>query len=234
MTGNYVGNELEIFAQALYWKAYFSSVLAPFGKRVLEVGAGVGATTSILCDGSQDEWLCLEPDKQLLAEVDAQISSGALPACCHTHAGIVYDLDPDTLFDSILYIDVLEHIEDDHAELQQSASHLAPGGRLIVLSPANPFLYSPFDKAIGHYRRYTRTSLAALNPPGCEQIKSVYLDSIGLFTSLANRLVIRQSLPTQAQILFWDRRLVPLSKFIDRLIGFRIGRSIISIWGRVQ
>lgn len=234
MTECYVGNELEIFAQAVQWKAYFSSILELSGKKVLEVGAGIGATTSILCDGSQDEWLCLEPDEKLLAQVDAQLRSGSLPACCRTRIGTVCDLEPDVFFDCILYIDVLEHIEDDRAELEQVACHLAPFGRLIVLSPAHPFLYSPFDKAIGHYRRYVRASLAALIPPGCKEIKSIYLDSIGLLSSLANRLLLRQSVPTQAQILFWDRRLVPLSKRIDSLMGFRIGRSILSIWERVQ
>ncbi len=234
MTETYIGNELEIFANALRWKAYFSGTLAPYGKKVLEVGAGLGATTSILCDGSQEEWLCLEPDLQLLAQVEARIRSGELPACCHARAGTVRDLAPGALFDSILYIDVLEHIKEDQAELEHAARHLAPGGRLIVLSPAYSFLYSPFDESIGHYRRYTRASLTLLTPPACKIVRSMYLDSVGLFTSLANRLFLKQSMPTQAQILFWDRNLVPLSKIIDRLIGFRFGRSVIVIWERPQ
>jgi ubiquinone/menaquinone biosynthesis C-methylase UbiE len=230
MTETYIGNELEIFAHALRWKAYFSSFLAPYGKKVLEVGAGIGATTAILCDGSQEEWLCLEPDLELLAQVEEQIRCGTLPSCCRVHAGTVRNLEPEALFDSILYIDVLEHIEDDRAELEQAARHLAIGGRLMVLSPAYPFLYSPFDEAIGHYRRYTRASFTALTPQGCKQDKLLYLDSVGLFTSLANRLLLRQSLPTHAQILFWDRKLVPLSKFFDRITGFNVGRSIVAIW----
>lgn len=234
MTETYIGNELELFAHAQNWKRYFGGVIAPLGLRVLEVGAGLGATTAALCDGAQDEWLCLEPDRSLLAEVQARIQSGALPACCRPRAGTVTDLAPDERFDSILYIDVLEHIAEDRAELEQAARHLAPGGRLVALSPAYPFLYSPFDKAIGHHRRYTRASLAALTPPGCRQSKLLYLDSVGLLTSLANRLFLRQSLPTQAQILFWDRHLVPLSRRLDPLIGFRAGRSVISIWERVQ
>lgn len=234
MTETYIGSELELFAHAQNWKRYFGSVIAPLGPRVLEVGAGLGSTTAALCDGTQDEWLCLEPDRSLLDEVQARIQRGNLPACCHPRAGTVSELTPDERFDSILYIDVLEHIEDDHAELARAAAHLHPGGRLVVLSPAYPFLFSPFDKAIGHYRRYTRASLAALTPPGCRQSKLLYLDSVGLLTSLANRLFLHQSLPTQAQILFWDRRLVPLSRLLDPLIGFRAGRSVISIWERVQ
>jgi SAM-dependent methyltransferase len=227
----YIGSELELFAYAEHWKAYFKSILSPFfGKRVLEVGAGLGATTQALCDGSQAEWICLEPDPQLLA----QVREKELPACCRPQVGFVSSLASEAVFDSILYIDVLEHIEDDRAELARASQHIGPGNRLIVLSPAYPFLYSPFDQSIGHYRRYDRASLAALTPPGCKIVKMQYLDSVGLLTSLANRLFLRQSLPTQAQILFWDRRLVPLSRFFDRLIGYRFGRSILGIWERIK
>lgn len=225
----YIGSELEIFAHAQRWKAYYKSLIAPFfGQRVLEVGAGLGATTAALCDGSHEAWICLEPDPDLLA----QLASRPLPACCRPQAGFVSTLAPDSRFDSILYIDVLEHIEDDRAELDRASRHLAPGGKLIVLSPAYQFLFSPFDESIGHYRRYTRAMLSALTPPGCRLILLRYLDSVGLLTSLANRLFLRQSLPTHAQILFWDRRLVPLSRLVDRLIGFRFGRSIVAVWNK--
>jgi SAM-dependent methyltransferase len=223
----YIGSELELFAHAHQWKAYYKSLIAPFfGKRVLEVGAGLGATTAALCDGTQDEWTCLEPDPDLLA----QLRSRPLPGCCCPQAGFVATLAPDSRFDSILYIDVLEHIEDDRAELERASRHLPPGGHLIVLSPAYQFLFSPFDASIGHYRRYTRATLSALTPPGCRLILLRYLDSVGLLTSLANRLVLRQPLPTRAQILFWDRRLVPLSRLLDPLFGFRFGRSVVAVW----
>jgi 2-polyprenyl-3-methyl-5-hydroxy-6-metoxy-1,4-benzoquinol methylase len=223
----YIGSELEIFAHAQRWKAYYKSLIAPFfGQRVLEAGAGLGATTAALCDGTQAEWICLEPDPHLLA----QLQSRPLPGCCRPQLGFVSSLLPDSRFDSILYIDVLEHIQDDSAELERASRHLAPGGRLIVLSPAYQFLFSPFDESIGHYRRYTRATLSALTPPGCRLILLRYLDSVGLLTSLANRLFLRQSLPTHAQILFWDRRLLPLSRVLDRLVGYRFGRSVVGIW----
>lgn len=232
MTETYVGNELEIFANAVQWKAYFSKILEPFGNKVLEVGAGIGATTSVLCDGTQSEWLCLEPDPGLLGQINVRIASGDLPKCCRPQIGSIYDLNPGALFDSILYIDVLEHIEDDRAELEQASRHLAHSGKIMVLSPAYPFLYSPFDKAIGHFRRYTSASLASLTPPSCQQIKLVYLDSVGLITSLSNRILMKQSMPTHNQILFWDRKIIPISRIIDHLIGFRVGRSVLSIWQR--
>ena len=113
---SYVGSELEIFARATTWKRYFGSLMAPFlGRRVLEVGAGLGATTQILCDGRQEQWTCLEPDPLLLAELEQTIRSGRLPAGCTARLGTLKRLAPEETFDAILYIDVLEHIRDGSA-----------------------------------------------------------------------------------------------------------------------
>jgi len=231
---SYTGDELEIFAKALHWKAYYRQFIAPYlGKRVLEVGAGIGATTSVLCDGSQDEWQCLEPDENLAAEISHKIRNNVLPRCCRTLAGTITDLAPDQLFDSILYIDVLEHIADDKTEIHEASIHLDNGSSLVVLSPAYPFLYSPFDRSIGHHRRYTHSSLAALKPENCELVKMVQLDSLGALTSIANRFLLRQDIPTEKQIYFWDRFLIPTAKVIDKMLGYRVGRSIIAIWERI-
>ena len=134
---NYIGSELEIFAKAENWKSYFSRFISPLlGENVLEVGAGIGATTEILCNQSHKTWLCLEPDAELLAQVDEKIKKGILPVSCKMQRGVVADLDKEMLFDSIIYIDVLEHIEKDGEELAQASQHLKVGGKLIVLSPA--------------------------------------------------------------------------------------------------
>ncbi len=229
----YIGSELEIFARASNWKAYYKRHIAPyFGSRLLEVGAGLGATTAALCNGSQTAWTCLEPDASMAAEIERKIRAGELPSCCASRVGTVDSLAPDERFDSILYIDVLEHIEDDRRELHAASLHLNPGGRLIVLSPAYPFLYSPFDRSIGHFRRYTRASLTACAPANCRTVKIFHLDSIGVFTSLANRLLLHQDVPTEKQILFWDKRVIPVSKIFDWLFRYRLGRSVIGVWER--
>ncbi|OGV67540.1 MAG: methyltransferase type 12 [Lentisphaerae bacterium RIFOXYB12_FULL_65_16] len=227
----YIGKELDLFAQAVNWKSYLHDLLAPhLGQRVLEVGAGQGTTTAALCDGNRQEWVCLEPDPKLRAELDQRCSDGRIPPCCRVHGGVVADLRPAHPFDSVLYVDVIEHIADDRHELAQAAQHLAPGGALIVVAPAHPFLFSAFDRAIGHHRRYSRRTLTAVTPPaGCVEMLR-YLDSAGMLASLANRVLLRQSLPSEKQILFWDRRLVPLSRRIDPLLGHRVGKSVVCIW----
>jgi SAM-dependent methyltransferase len=227
----YIGSELELFAAAKRWKLYLRRQIAPYlGPDVLEVGAGIGGTTKALCRDDHHSWVCLEPDRALLAQVSQAIEAGELPCFCRPVVGTLDDVRDLAPFDTLLYIDVLEHIEDDLGQLAQASRCLKPGGYLVVLSPAHPFLYSPFDRAIGHYRRYTRRSLRALNPRGMELTRIRYLDSAGMLASLGNRLVLNQSMPTPRQIAFWDRFLVRPSTVLDPLLGFRIGKSVLGIW----
>jgi hypothetical protein len=230
---NYQGQELDVFAAARNWKMYFKSFLMPyFGERVLEVGAGQGATTRILCDGQFQMWLCSEPDDALRNKVDEMINQQELPACCHTTEKLIADIDPSVKFDTILYIDVLEHIQNDRGELERASQHLMNSGHLIILAPAYQYLFSDFDRAIGHYKRYDKASLSSLKPSHCRITRSFYLDSTGLLTSLVNKLLLKQSTPSQEQILFWDRFLIPISKVMDRVLNYRIGRSIVVIWSK--
>ncbi len=229
----YGGTELELFAEARRWKAYFSRRIRPFlGPRVLEVGAGLGSTTAVLAPGDRQEWVCLEPDPKLLARVSEKISRGELPAFCRTQSGTISALDEAFKFDAILYIDVLEHILDDRDELARAAGRLSEGGHLVVLAPASPRLFSPFDAAVGHHRRYTRKSLEGLAPGTLRVARSEYLDAFGYLVSLANARGLRRPVPTRRQIQFWDKTMVPLSLVFDPLTGRRFGRSILCVWER--
>ena len=201
------------------------------GTRILEVGSGLGEITRHLgkC-GSYEDWLCTEPDKEMSAEIAKKIEKGILPSFCRVKPVLLSDLEEERLFDTILYIDVLEHISEDKKELLDAVKHLSTGGMLIIVSPAHNWLYTPFDRAIGHYRRYNRRSILELTPSGLVCNKVLYFDSIGLFASLANKLLLRQSNPKPSQILFWDRVLVPLSRFFDKILLHKFGKNIMAIW----
>jgi hypothetical protein len=136
------------------------------------------------------------------------------------------------MFDAILYIDVIEHIDDDSGQLELAATRLNQDGHLIVLSPAHQWLFSPFDEAIGHYRRYSRNTLRAVGPADCQLVFLRYLDSVGLLASLANRLFLRASRPTTRQIAFWDRFMVPVSRVVDPCLAYRLGKSVLGVWRR--
>lgn len=225
----YVGSELDVFALATNWKRYFSAALRPFvSGEVLEVGAGIGETTRAMWHPGVRHWVCLEPDARLAERLaDVRLEGKTAPEVI---VGVVETLPPARQFDTILYIDVLEHIANDRAELAAAASHLRPGGHLVVLSPAFNQLYSPFDKAIGHHRRYTSGSLSAVFPQQLIPRRRRYLDSVALLLSLANKLLLRQSMPTRRQILFWDRILVPIARVVDPLVMYRLGRSVIAVY----
>jgi len=227
----YDGGELALFAQAHRWKATLRRLIAPFlGDAVLEVGAGLGATTEALCGDAVRRWVCLEPDPAQTAEIAAKIACGTLPACCRAMTGVLANLPSEDLYDSLLYVDVLEHIADDKAELAGAAHHLAPQGFLVVVAPAHQWLMSPFDRSVGHFRRYSSASLRALTPPGLRLEHLYYIDSCGLLLSLGNRLLLREAMPSLAQILFWDRVVVPMSRLLDPLLGRRLGKTVIAVW----
>jgi SAM-dependent methyltransferase len=233
MTQHYVGSELELFSTAANWKSYFSGVIRPFiGGRVLEVGAGIGANIPYLYSDQVEEWTSLEPDPDLAGRIAEAVERGTLPARCRVKVGTLRDVEPASLYDTILYLDVLEHIADDAAELAAAANHLAPGGHLVVLGPAHQFLFSAFDQAIGHYRRYNSRSLAALTPIGCTLQHCRMLDAAGFFASLANAALLRASAPSPRQIRLWDGVLVPISRVLDRVTAHRFGKTVVVVWRR--
>jgi SAM-dependent methyltransferase len=228
-----LAQELSLFDRnATAWKTYWASFVRPFVRgRVLEVGAGNGGSIRHLL-GSATDWLCLEPDPTFAANLGQEIGSGVLPPICRVQIATLRDLPVDQDFDTILYIDVMEHLADDHGEAALAAQHLAPGGALVVLSPAHQFLFSPFDEAVGHYRRYSRSSLAAIVPPSLETVKLIYLDSIGMVLSLGNRLLLRSATPNEAALRFWNDVAIPLSRRLDGVFDHAVGKSVLGIWRR--
>jgi hypothetical protein len=221
---SYPGSELDVFAHAQNWKRYVASQLRPYLiGQVLEVGAGIGSNMEVCFDGSQKEWICLEPDVNLAKRIPKKER-------CQIVVGTISDLPAGRKFDSILYYDVLEHIQDDRSELALAANRLSPGGYLSILSPAHQWLYTAFDNAIGHYRRYNKTSLASAGPSSLTLERLRYLDSAGMLASLANRLVMKSASPTVKQIQVWDRLLVPASRVLDPLCRHHLGKSILAVW----
>lgn len=228
---HYLGAELDVFARAQNWKRYLAAQMASFVfGDVLEVGAGIGAITQALAPLPRRTWTCLEPDAGLAQRLNSAVRAMAGPDRISVIIGALRDLPSAANYDCILYVDVLEHIEKDGAEVSAAVAMLRRGGHLVVLCPAHNWLYTPFDRAIGHYRRYDRCRFQSLQPPSASMVRLRYLDSVGLGASLGNRLFLRSASPTQAQVLFWDRVLVRASVLLDPLLGYRIGKSIIGVW----
>lgn len=226
----YIGSELELFANATNWKRYWGSQVQPYiGKTVFDIGAGLGANVELLHRPGSN-WLCIEPDTELAAGANKRIADLGLSADCTVLHGTLADLDPGQKADTIIYIDVLEHIEDDVSEFRRAVSYLQPGGHIIVLAPAYQWLFTPFDAAVGHFRRYTKKTLQAAAPDGLKLRRLRYLDSVGFFASAANKLILKSANPNPAQIAFWDRVMVPPSRIADKLLAHSAGKTVLGVW----
>jgi protein-L-isoaspartate O-methyltransferase len=231
MNYKYIGSELELFAAATNWKEYVAAILRPFViGRVLEVGAGIGSNICYLHNSLVREWMCLEPDANLASQIKDRLEKGQLPGNCRVVTGTIASVDAAAFFDTILYIDVLEHISEDWAELVRAYRFLAARGNLVVMVPAHQFLFTAFDAAIGHHRRYNRAGLRALTPPGCQIVTCLMLDSAGFFASLAKKILPSAPLPSKKQIAVWDKFLVPISRVFDRGLGYSFGKTIVAVW----
>lgn len=232
--GTYVGSELSLFAHAVRWKRYWSSRIRRYiGSSVIEVGAGLGSNTTFMNDGSASSWECAEPDEAMSRHLEAARQRGELPGNVVVTRGTL-ESRGGVPVDTIIYIDVLEHIEDDRDEFRRAASSLTAGGHLIVLAPAHQWLYSAFDAAIGHHRRYTKRSLLRLNDAELELelVEAFYLDSVGLLASAVNRFMLRSANPSRAQIALWDGVLVSLSRVVDVLTLGSFGKTVVAVWRR--
>lgn len=225
----YPGKELDLFAEAKNWKNYVRVLLKRYIKEgVLEVGAGIGSNTCLLRSCSNSKWLCLEPDPNLFQSLKEKINSYGIVNCA-AERGTIDSLTDKQAFNSILYLDVLEHIREDRKEIEKVVQHLKIEGNLIILAPAHQWLFTPFDTAIGHYRRYNKLTLKAVLPDNIEVVKLIYVDSVGLLASLANKLFLKQSQPGLRQIRTWDCFMVPISRRIDSILGYKLGKTVLLI-----
>jgi SAM-dependent methyltransferase len=231
MMSSYAGRELEIFAAATNWKSYWGGHVTRFlHGDVLEVGAGLGANTKTLVNRAIERWVCLEPDPGLATLLAESIPRIAFGERCEVREGTITVVRSSEEFDAILYLDVLEHIADDRSELRRAVDHLRVGGTLIVLAPAHGWVFSAFDDAIGHYRRYDKVSLREAVPAPLTSELVIYLDSVGILASLANRLFLKRALPKGWEIRLWDKVFVGGSRILDPLLRYSVGKSVLGVW----
>ena len=142
----YVGEELDLFSLAANWKRYLAARIGPYlGDTVLEVGAGIAGTTSFLCGTHRKDWCCLEPDPKLCRLIAEKLARGVLPSFCRVVQGTTCTPSiQQSGFDTLAYIDVLEHIEADHEELARAAGLLKSGGYVVALAPAHQALFRAY------------------------------------------------------------------------------------------
>lgn len=209
------------------YNLWIVSHLKPFaGKRILEVGSGTGNLTRFFLDA--DELLAVDLEAAFLRELESRLGgSGRIRTEVMNVAAPQDPLEGRT-FDTILCVNVLEHISGDEETLKRFRAHLVPGGRLLLLVPAHAALYGGVDAAAGHVRRYDRKGLATkLVAAGFQVEKLRYFNMLGALGWWFNvRLLRRRYLPNNQPRLL--NLLVPLLRLEDR---FRppFGLSLIAV-----
>ncbi len=208
------------------WQSDLSK--AQLGRRILEVGCGLGNFTERLLDrelvvGIDIDPHCIQHHRTRFAG-QPQIRSRVLDA-----------LDPAFLelrherIDSIVCLNVLEHIEQDQTVLERMQQVLPSGGRVVLMIPAFMALYGPIDHHLGHYRRYTRASLietaarAGLRPRDIR-----YMNTAGFFGWWLNSKMGRQQ-QSEAQIATFDNYVVPVMARVEGWVRPPFGQSLFAV-----
>ena len=194
---------------------------------VIEIGAGIGQMTAHLLELPHIQRLiAIEPEAKLSSRHREQFPRHEL------YEGTIEDVPPNTAWDAILSINVLEHIEGDARELARYSALLRERrGHFCVLVPARPEIYSPIDKDFGHFRRYTRPELRSkLEAVGFEIVKLHYFNFVGYFAWWLNFRILGKRVFEAGKVRFYDRMIFPAVHFLESTVARPpIGQSLVAV-----
>lgn len=137
-------------------------------------------------------------------------------------------------YDTIVALNVLEHIKNDALAIHNCRELLAPNGQLVLLVPAYQFLYNSLDKNLDHYKRYNKTNLSQLiNNEGLQVVEIKYFNFIGIFGWwFTGSLLKKKQIPNYQLKIF--NKLIPIFRFIDMLVFNKAGLSVIVICKKIN
>jgi SAM-dependent methyltransferase len=196
------------------------------GRRVLEIGSGIGNLSTFLVD--RERLVLTDTREEYLDRLRSRFAKHPNVSVARLYLPTELGALAGQHFDTIICLNVLEHVDDDISALQAIRRMLAPNGRLILLVPALSALYGTIDKALGHHRRYKRASLESLlGATGFNVAHIEYFNLAGVpGWWFAGRVLRRQMIPATSLKLY--DMLVPLFR-LERLLPWRIGQSLIAI-----
>jgi SAM-dependent methyltransferase len=222
-SAEYLGREtLADLTQATNYNSHLKRLIQAnyeVGERVLDFGAGNGHFLNLISD-RKGVFTAIEPDSQLKDQI--------------RNSGLAHVIEPENvpvgMVDFLYTLNVLEHIQDDEGTLERFNLWLRQGGTLFVYVPALPHLYSKFDASIGHFRRYKKRELLEKVERAGFRVKMVrFLDPVGYFVALIYRLFINSGKISQGQLVFFDKYLYPLSRWVSPLTSSLFGKNILLV-----
>jgi len=219
--------EFEVLQLAVNYRRYLINEFSPYLRgRILEVGAGIGQITRELAGLPQVEAVdVLEPELKLYHRLLEQKMN--IRCIC----GTVDDLDSLPVYDGIVCVNVLEHIDDHLSALHKMKQLLKPGGMLCLFVPACPSIYAPIDRLFGHYRRYTSFELRGLLEKAGFQIDLLcYYNGLGYFAWWMNFCVLKKTSFEVWTVKFYDGYLLPfVHAWEKKLMRPPLGQSLLVI-----
>lgn len=218
--------EFEALAAANRYRRAIVSELAPYlGKKVVEIGAGVGQITASLQEvPSVETILAVEPER------DFHDAHRGRPWTLLR--GTSRDVDARGDWDSAVLVNVLEHIESDVEELAWLRQLVRPAtGHVCVLVPARPELYAEIDRDFGHFRRYTQPELQSkFTEAGLEMKACHYFNWAGYFAWGLSMKLLRQRRFSKGSVRFYDQYIFPWVHWMERRVARPpFGQSLIAI-----
>ncbi len=232
----YAADDLETMREARRYQDHVFELLRPhIGSSVLEVGCGIG-TSSLRFAEMAERLVCIEPNLNCASRAHAALDGHPKISLrtCHLE-----ECDREELvqqrFDTIICVNVLEHIEDDVRALRLFRELVAPtGGHVLIFVPAVQAAYGPLDAALGHHRRYAKRTLrAAFNAAGLETTTLRYTNPIGLLGWMYNAHISRTTEHTSGQVKLFEQFVAPWALPLDRLVAPPLGLSLFAV-GRAR
>lgn len=225
----YEGRELEAMACAERYRAWVcGAFIAHVGGDVAEVGAGDGAFSALLQALQPRSMTLFEPASELYRAQQQRIQAGSTLRSINSTFFAVAD-QYRAAFDTVVYNNVLEHIDNEAEELAQVFQALRPGGHLCVFVPACPWLMSEFDRRIGHHRRHTKRSLReALQAAGFAIERLHYFDVVGIIPWFLVMRLGRGDL-APARVRAYDRLVVPWLRRVESRWRPPIGKNLVAV-----
>jgi hypothetical protein len=231
-TVQYAGHELEALAEARNYYRWILQQFRPFlGRRILEFGAGSGTFASHLLTCDPESLWAFEPAPKLRPQLEARL--GRHPAVRIT-AGTLIDLRDrlgDEQLDTIVSVNVLEHVLDDREALRVMRSLLGErSGHLLLYVPALPWLYNSLDRAFGHYRRYCKSELRAkVLDAGFEPIRCRYVHAVGMLGWWYTGVILRRRTFSRRAVGWYDRNIFPIAMALEHRLSPPFGQSLLVI-----
>jgi SAM-dependent methyltransferase len=231
----YVGKDLEAMSFAVNYHRWILSIFEPYlGNRIVEVGAGTGSFSELLLERKAESMSLVEPStdmyQQLRRRMDDLSPSFRLQTFNDIFHNVAAQIRLSEQPDSIIYVNVLEHIADDAAELRAINETLERGGRLFIFVPALSWLHGSFDRQINHYRRYSKTELEQkCVEAGFNVITSRYFDLLGVLPWWVKYRLLQSQRMEPGAVRFYDQRIVPLARIVESRLKPPIGKNVLLI-----